>query len=82
VSAAGGHLKFGVTDDIIGRYSAAELNEGRLKVIAQGERSDMLSLERQLHETLPLGPEEGQLFYIPKQVQNGLLPPSKYPFPP
>jgi hypothetical protein len=35
----------------------------------------MLSLERQLHETLPIGPEERQLFYIQKQVQKGLKPP-------
>lgn len=82
VGAAGEHLKFGVTDDLVGRYSAGQLNGGSLRVIAQGERSEMLGLERQLHETLPLGPEEGQLFYIQKQVQKGLLPPSQYPFPP
>ena len=51
---------------------AAELNGGSLTIIGQGERSEMLGLERQLHETLPIGPEEGQLFYIQKQVQNGL----------
>jgi hypothetical protein len=51
-------------------------------VVAQRERSAMLSLERQLHETFSLGPEEGQLFYIQKQVKKGLLPPSQYPFPP
>jgi hypothetical protein len=75
VSAAGEHLKFGITDNPATRYTAAELNGGRLKIIAQGERSEMLSLERQLHETLPLGPEERQLFYIQKQVQKGLKPP-------
>jgi hypothetical protein len=35
----------------------------------------MLALERALHETLPIGPEEGQLFYIQKQIANGLRPP-------
>ena len=75
VGAAGEHLKFGVTDNPATRYSAAELNGGSLRIIGQGERSEMLGLERQLHETLPIGPEEGQLFYIQKQVQNGLKPP-------
>jgi hypothetical protein len=82
VGANGEHLKFGVTDDLVGRYSKAELNGGRLKVIAQGEKSEMLRLERDVHETLPIGPKEGQKFYIQKQVQKGLLPPSQYQFPP
>ena len=75
VGAAGEHLKFGVTVSPATRYSAADLNGGRLRIIARGERSDMLRLERQLHETLPLGPEELQLYYIQKQIANGLRPP-------
>ena len=35
----------------------------------------MLALERELHEKLPIGPEEGQSFYIKKQVEQGLKPP-------
>lgn len=34
----------------------------------------MLRLERLLHETLPLGPEERQLFYIQLQLKKGLAP--------
>jgi RHS repeat-associated protein len=82
VRSTGEHLKFGITDDPATRYTAAELNGGSLNIIAQGERSEMLGLERQLHETLPLGPEERQSFYIQMQIQKGLLPPSQYPFPP
>ncbi len=51
------------------------MNAGRLRIIAQGENQEMLRLERQLHETLPIGPEEGQTFYIQKQIQKGLKPP-------
>jgi hypothetical protein len=69
------HLKFGITENPATRYTAAELNGGRLRIIGQGERSEMLRLERQLHETLPIGPEERQLFYIQKQVEQGLKPP-------
>jgi len=75
VGAQGEHLKFGITDNPATRYTAAELNGGSLRIIGQGERSEMLSLERQLHETLPIGPEERQLFYIQKQAQKGLKPP-------
>jgi RHS repeat-associated protein len=75
VGAQGEHLKFGITVDPATRYTAAELNGGRLRIIAQGENEEMLRLERQLHETLPIGPEEGQIFYIQKQVQKGLRPP-------
>ena len=53
----------------------AELNGGRLRVLATGGREKMLQLERSLHETLPLGLEERQLFYIQKQVNKGYLPP-------
>jgi len=75
VGKLGEHLKFGITDNPATRYTAAELNGGRLRIIARGERSEMLRLERELHETLPIGPEERQLFYIEKQVENGLRPP-------
>ncbi len=75
VGAAGEHLKFGITGNPATRYTAAELNGGQLRIIGQGERSEMLRLERQLHETLPIGPEEQQLFYIQKQVEKGLKPP-------
>jgi RHS repeat-associated protein len=74
VSAAGRHLKFGISEDPATRYTAAELNGGRLRVLARGKRAEMLQLERRLHETLPLGPEEGQLFYIRMQTQKGYLP--------
>jgi hypothetical protein len=75
VGAAGEHLKFGITGNPATRYTGAELNGGQLRIIAQGERSEMLRLEWQLHETLPIGPEERQLFYIQKQVEQGLKPP-------
>jgi RHS repeat-associated protein len=75
VGAAGEHLKFGITGNPATRYTGAELNGGQLRIIAQGERSEMLRLERQLHEMLPIGPEERQLFYIQKQVEQGLKPP-------
>jgi hypothetical protein len=75
LAAGGEHLKFGITDNPATRYTAAELNGGSLNIIAQGQRSDMLSLERNLHSTLPIGPEEGQLFYIQQQTAKGLIPP-------
>jgi hypothetical protein len=75
LSASGGHLKFGVTKSPARRYLAKELAGGRLKVLAEGPRKDMLGLERELHETLPIGPEEGQKFYIQHQVSQGLRAP-------
>lgn len=75
VGKNGEHLKFGITDDLATRYTVAELNGGRLRVIAQGGRAEMLRLERGLHKTLPIGPEERQLFYIQKQIEQGLKPP-------
>lgn len=66
VSAEGKHLKFGITNNPATRYTKKELAGGRLRIIAQGERSKMLHLERNLHETLPLGTEEGQLYYLKK----------------
>lgn len=75
VGAEGEHLKFGITKNPATRYNQEELAGGSLRIIAKGERSEMLRLERQLHETLPIGPEERQLFYIQKQIQKGLKPP-------
>jgi hypothetical protein len=75
VGALGEHLKFGVTKNPSTRYTADELAGGQLKIIAEGPRSEMLQLERNLHETLPIGPEEGQQFYILLQIEKGLKPP-------
>ncbi|MGC4089428.1 MAG: RHS repeat-associated core domain-containing protein [Polyangiaceae bacterium] len=75
LNAAGQHMKYGVTDNLVTRYTKKQLSGGRLKPIAKGSRDDMLKLERKVHETLPVGSEEGQLFYIQKQVQKGLKPP-------
>lgn len=75
MGASGEHLKFGITNNPATRYTAEELGGGRLKIIAQGQRPEMLQLERNLHETLPIGPEEQQLFYIQKQVEKGLIAP-------
>ncbi len=72
LSAAGEHLKFGITDNPATRYTTADLAGGKLKILAEGERSEMLRLERYLHENLPLGPEEGQRYYIERQ--NGIGP--------
>ena len=82
VGALGEHLKFGITNNPATRYTAQQLAGGRLRIIARGSRPDMLALERKLHETLPIGSEEGQSFYIQLQMEKGLLPPWLYPFPP
>ena len=75
VGPDGEHLKFGITKNPDTRYSAAELGGGRLKVIAQGSRQEMLQLERNLHSTLPIGPEERQSAYIGIQVAKGYQAP-------
>ena len=75
IGANGEHLKFGVTKSPNTRYTQKMLGGGRLKIIAQGSRQEMLELERNLHETLPIGPEEGQKFYIQIQINKGLRPP-------
>jgi hypothetical protein len=79
LSSAGEHLKYGSTKNPATRYTSSELDGGSLNILARGSKPDMLALERSLHETLPFGPEEGQLFYIQKQVANGLRPPP-YPW--
>jgi RHS repeat-associated protein len=75
VSAAGEHLKFGIAKNPATRYTKQELAGGQLRILAKGAREDMLELERSLHETLPIGPEEGQTIYIQKQIDKGLTPP-------
>ena len=75
VGASGEHLKFGITKNPATRYTKEELAGGDLRILASGSKKDMLSLERNLHETLPIGPEEGQTFYIKIQEALGLLPP-------
>ncbi|MCU1320814.1 MAG: repeat-associated core domain protein [Acidobacteriaceae bacterium] len=75
IGANGEHLKYGITNNPATRYSPGQLAGGRLKILARGSRSEMLRLERSLHEALPIGPEEGQGFYVNKQVGNGLKPP-------
>lgn len=79
LSSTGEHLKYGFTKNPATRYTSKELNGGSLNILARGAKQDMLALERSLHEWLPFGPEEGQLFYIQKQIANGLRPPP-YPW--
>ncbi|CAM4428888.1 MAG: hypothetical protein LEGION0403_FIIPPAGN_02739 [Legionella sp.] len=75
VGPNGEHLKFGITKNPSSRYTTSELNGGRLKIIARGTRSDMLKLERELHKTLPIGPEERQKAYVNIQVARGYKSP-------
>jgi hypothetical protein len=79
VGPNGEHLKYGITNNPKGRYSPSELKGGRLKILAKGSRSDMLDLERNLHETMPIGPEEGQSFYEDIQAGKGLATPPYEP---
>jgi hypothetical protein len=37
--------------------------------------SPVCGLERNLHENLPIGPEEGQTFYLGIQVAKDICPP-------
>jgi len=76
VGASGEHLKFGITNNPATRYTTQELLAGgNLRILASGPREDRLALERNIHETLPIVPEEGQSFYIKIQEALGLLPP-------
>jgi hypothetical protein len=75
VGPNGEHLKFGITNSPGTRYSQKKLGGGRLRIIGQGSRQEMLALERSLHEALPIGPEEGQQFYIQNQISKGLRAP-------
>ena len=79
LGATGDHLKYGISNNPATRYTEAELAGGRLKVLTQGSRQDMLRLERDLHETLPIGREEAQRFYIQMQINRGLTPPPYAP---
>jgi RHS repeat-associated protein len=79
VGAEGEHLKFGITKNPATRYTQEELGGGQLRILTEGPRKDMLQLERNLHETLPIGPEEAQKFYIQKQIEKGLKPPPYNP---
>jgi RHS repeat-associated protein len=79
VGPNGEHLKFGVANNPATRYTSEALGGGRLKILATGQRDEMLKLERGLHETLPVGQQEGQKFYIQKQVDKGLIPPPYKP---
>jgi hypothetical protein len=56
-----------------------ERGGGQLRILTEGPRKDMLQLERNLHQTLPIGPEEAQKFYIQKQIEKGLKPPPYSP---
>jgi len=64
LAADGSHLKYGITKNPLTRYSDSQLAGGRLKFLAQGDRGDMLKLERDLRSTLPIGLEERQLYYV------------------
>jgi hypothetical protein len=44
------HLKYGYTKNPETRYTQAEMNGGRLNILAYGPKEDMLALERNLHE--------------------------------
>lgn len=74
--AFGEHLKFGFTKNPANRYTKEQLVSDELKVIVEGAKKDMPLLERSLHETLPIGPKEGQAFYIQKRIDKFLKLPS------
>ena len=77
VTKSGEHLKYGISYNPLTRYSAKHLRglgNARLRIIGQGQRPDMLRLERALHETLPIGSEEAQAFYRAIQQAKGLTP--------
>ncbi len=66
---------FGITKSPATRYTQEEPAGGKLRIVGQGPREEMLQLERNIHETLPIGPEEAQKFYIQKQVQRASIRP-------
>ena len=72
VSKTSEHLKFGITGDPATRYTDAEMAGGKLRIIAKGTRREMLALERKLHKTLPLGPQEKQFQYSRLQRQKNI----------
>ncbi len=76
IGPTGEHLKYGITKSPLTRYTTEELGGGRLKILASGSKQKMLELERNLHSTMPIGPEEGQAVYQGIQAALGLrLPP-------
>lgn len=75
VGPNGEHGKFGITVNPDRRYSAEKLNGGSLKIIAQGNRQEMLRLERNCHTYLPIGPEERQPYYVKLQASMGYKTP-------
>ena len=75
LGAEGEHLKFGITKNPATRYTQEQLAGGKLNIVAEGAKKDMLQLERNLHSTLPIGPQEGQAFYIQQQINKGLKSP-------
>ena len=63
-----------------GRHAGGVHPEGYdIPLLAKGPRKEMLQLERNLQETLPIGPKEGESFYIQKQMEKGLKPPPYKP---
>ncbi|MCC5792421.1 MAG: hypothetical protein JJT82_07435 [Legionellaceae bacterium] len=64
----GEHLKFGITKNPGTGYISAELKGGRLNIVAQGSCHAMLQLERKVHSTLPIRPEDRQKAYINVQA--------------
>jgi RHS repeat-associated protein len=71
VSAAGEHLKFGMTTNPWTRYTNKELAGGYIEILFQGpDKGKIEALERLLHKNLPLGLEEGQTAYIAVQEAN------------
>jgi hypothetical protein len=75
VGPSGENLKFGIATNPATRYTSADLGGGNLRIIANRSRTEMLELGRNVHETLPIGAEEGQMFYIQKKIEQGLTPP-------
>jgi hypothetical protein len=79
VGSNGEHLKYGIAKNefkksgALTRYTEKELGGGRTRLLAAGSKQDMLTLERYLHENMPLGPEEGQDFYKQLQATSGYL---------
>jgi uncharacterized protein RhaS with RHS repeats len=71
LSKTGEHLKYGISNNPLTRYTKEELNGGKLKILAKGAKEKMLELERNLHKYLPIGPEEGQSIYIKLQKLIG-----------
>jgi hypothetical protein len=70
VGPNGEHLKFGITKNSTTRYTKTKLGGGRLRLLAHGARNEMLRLERDVHEILPVGSEERQPYYLKRRSDN------------